>query len=155
MVQLDPSGKFLYVVCSTAAAISQYSIAPNGSLSALTPGTVTTGAGPHALAVSPIGNYVYVANKSDNTVSAFQFDGTTGLLTALPGSPFAVTSGITAAHAVSVSPNGKFLIVTGDTSGNAAIFAIASSGGLTSAGAPIAVGANPRSATFIELSRQE
>ncbi|MGA9041005.1 MAG: beta-propeller fold lactonase family protein [Terriglobales bacterium] len=47
-------------------------------------------AGPSSLAVTPTGNYLYVANQFTNTVSAFQYD-STGVLT--PLSPFTYTAG--------------------------------------------------------------
>ncbi len=137
---VDPAGKFLFVANQgtftdpKSGSISVFSIsgtalkAVSGSPFLTELPTDTTGTGPVSVAVPPAGNYVYVANQFTNTVSAFSFDGTTGVLTAVPGSPFAScnlpNTNCTAPSAVAISPNGAFLLVANSGSNNLSSFAI-------------------------------
>src|ERR1700680_1515346 len=90
----DSSGKFLFVVNSST--VSVFTIDPaTGSLSAtgspmpLPAVTLTT---PGMAVTTPgLGNFLYVALASANSVAAFSFH-TTGALTPVSGSPFAVGS---------------------------------------------------------------
>ena len=85
--------------------------------------------------------FVYVSNSGDKTISGFSIDGTTGALTALVGSPFALPDA-NGQDQIATSPDGKFLFAAG-TSGSVYSFSINSaSGALTSvAGSPFTVGA--------------
>lgn len=88
---IDPSGSFLFAADQgtdqqpgdiSAYQISSASLQPIGSP---TP-TQTAGslsANPSAIAVSPSGNFLYVANSATNQVLGFSFD-STGALTPLP-----------------------------------------------------------------------
>jgi 6-phosphogluconolactonase len=92
---VDPTGKFLFVANQgtssdvTSGTISVFSV----SGTTLTPVTGSpfpaesssgvNGAGPSALAVSPIGNYLYVAAQFTNAVLGFSY-GSDGALTPLP-----------------------------------------------------------------------
>ncbi len=81
---LDPTGKFLFVANQGTAAdvmsgtisvftVSGTSLTSVGTFPTETAGDVS-GTGPSALAVSPTGSYLYVANQFSNTVEAFSFD---------------------------------------------------------------------------------
>jgi 6-phosphogluconolactonase (cycloisomerase 2 family) len=95
---LDPTGKLLFVVNqgnsgvlgqagSVPGSISIFNISsstapapvPNSPFSSKVPGDVI-GNGPSAVAVSPVGHFVYVANQFTNTVAAFAYDATMGSL---------------------------------------------------------------------------
>lgn len=84
---IDPSGSLLFAADQQSGDISVYTIS-SASLTAVgtpTP-TQTTGspsANPSAIAISPSGNFLYVANKATNTVLGFSFD-SSGVLTPLP-----------------------------------------------------------------------
>jgi 6-phosphogluconolactonase (cycloisomerase 2 family) len=80
-------------------------LTPPGS----TAGSWSTGAGPVHVAASPDEKYLYTSNSKGPSVSAFAV-GSTGALTAVPGSPFAIT-GDTAPFASAVDPSGRFLYV--------------------------------------------
>ena len=54
------------------------------------------------------GGFAYVANFSDNNMSAYTIDGTTGALTPVPGSP--VPAGVNP-YSVAVDPTGQFAYV--------------------------------------------
>jgi 6-phosphogluconolactonase (cycloisomerase 2 family) len=96
---IDPTNKFLFVVNQGNAGvlgqagtvpgtISILNISnsaapapvPNSPFPSKLPGDIT-GNGPSAVAVSPVGNFVYVANQFTNTVAAFTYDATAGSLT--------------------------------------------------------------------------
>jgi YVTN family beta-propeller protein len=51
-IALDPSGKYVYVTNSGDNTVSQYSVAANGTLTALTQGAVAAGNAPNAIATA-------------------------------------------------------------------------------------------------------
>jgi len=91
----DSGGKFLFVVNSSS--VSAFTIdSITGALTAAgqpvaLPASILTTT--ESAATSPTGNFLYVALTQGNSVAAFSFDSTTGALTAVPRSPFAVGSG--------------------------------------------------------------
>lgn len=88
---VDPSGKFLFVANQgtladkTSGTVSVFSIQGtaltevNGSPFPTELPSDVTGTGPSALAVSPGGNFLYVANQFASTVSIFAYDQNGGL----------------------------------------------------------------------------
>jgi 6-phosphogluconolactonase (cycloisomerase 2 family) len=141
---VDPSGKFLFVANQgsendvTSGTISVYSI--SGSSLTEVAGSPfpteiagdVTGSGPSAVAVSPVGNYLYVANEFDNTVESFSFD-SAGALTLIdsygvgvgPASlAFSRCAGINASTATGTCPaaDGDNLFVANSGSNNVSIF---------------------------------
>jgi 6-phosphogluconolactonase (cycloisomerase 2 family) len=96
---VDPKGSFLFVTNqgnsgqlgqagTVAGTISVLSISSSGltlssSASSAVPGDVA-GNGPSAVAVSPAGNFLYVANQFTNTVAAFTYDTSAGTITTPP-----------------------------------------------------------------------
>jgi 6-phosphogluconolactonase (cycloisomerase 2 family) len=136
---VDPAGKFLFVANQgtfadpTSGSISVFSISGTTLTQVagspfLTESTGLTGSGPVSVAVPPGGNYLYVANQFTNTVSAFSYDGASGKLTAVAGSPYAScnlpNTNCVAPSAVAISPNGEFLLVANSGSNNVSSFAI-------------------------------
>ena len=107
---MHPTGKFAYVTnaAANAVSVSAFNInALTGALTALPSGgtTVTvTEAAPLAMAIDPTGQFAYVANGNSSNVSAYAINRTTGVLTALGGSPFAVPPA--GSPAVPASPQG-------------------------------------------------
>ena len=86
--------------------------------------------------------FAYVANKTDNTISAFLIDGTTGALTPIAGSPFANTG--TSPDSLLVDPSGQYLYVANNGSADVSVYSInVTSGALVSAGLPLAAGDGP------------
>lgn len=69
-IAIDPSYRYVYVT-NTSNDISQYTINPDGTLSAMTPSTVPAGIFPNAITVDPSGRYVYVTNVTEATVSQY------------------------------------------------------------------------------------
>jgi 6-phosphogluconolactonase (cycloisomerase 2 family) len=128
---LDPAGHFLFVVNqgtpvdSTTGTISVFSVqttsltAVTGSPFPVLPNPSATAAGPAALAVTPDGKFLYVANRFNSTVSVFSID-SSGALT-LVGVP-AVTG--TNPTALTVTPDGAFLYVANFGSNNISAFTV-------------------------------
>ena len=93
---VDPKGSFLFVTNegnsgplgqtgTVAGTISVLSISSSGlSLKSSAPSAMPgdfAGNGPSAIAIAPVGNFLYVANQFTNTVAAFTYDTTTGTIT--------------------------------------------------------------------------
>jgi 6-phosphogluconolactonase len=76
-----------------------------------------TGAGPLCMAIDPVeGKYIYTVNSVGGTVTGYTLNGSTGILTALPNSPFFVGTTTTASNAslptcVSVAANGSTPVI--------------------------------------------
>jgi len=68
-IAVDPSVKFAYVTNSGSGNVSQYAIAADGSLTALTVATVAAGAAPFYVSVDPSAKYVYVSNQTGGSIS--------------------------------------------------------------------------------------
>ena len=120
-VAIDPSGQFAFETDSNQGLIYTYGGGGPWSLITYftTPPTTTfaAGAGAGPIAVDPSGLLVYVANQIDNTISAYQYWGTSAQLFeskgqyVLPytdGSPFAVGA---SPLALAIDPNEGFLYV--------------------------------------------
>ncbi len=110
--------------------------------------------GPVAVAVTPDGKFLYVANQIQNTVSIFSVDATGVLSRAI----FPATVG-TSPSALAVSSSGKFLYVANSGSNNVQVFSICGTatpscptpdGTLTEVtGSPISTGLGP---SYIAIS---
>jgi|GEM_PF-553114 len=113
-VVVDPSGRFLYVSLTTAAAPGQvrgYTIAADGTPTEVTGSPYTVGAYPKQLIVDPTGQYLYVVNQDisagNGSVSAFSIDSASGQLASL-GLAVGVGS---YPEAVAIEPSGRFAYV--------------------------------------------
>ena len=90
---VDPYGNYVYVLGTLSNTISPLKISPiSGSLTALNPATVATGAGPVAIAIRPDDNWLFVSNYGNlnvggNTVSQYSVTPATGALTVQPAIP--------------------------------------------------------------------
>lgn len=128
---VDPLGRFAYVAnlvsnASDLSTISMYTInQSSGALTAASPATVPTGWFPEAIAIDPLGRFVYTANGDDATVSMFTINQNTGVLT--PTTPATVSTLVSGEpysdpNALTVDPTGKFLYVGASLSEDAAVF---------------------------------
>jgi 6-phosphogluconolactonase (cycloisomerase 2 family) len=126
-LKFTPNGKFAYTNTGVAYSVNVAS----GVLTQI--GTASVGNLPFDVALAPSGNFLYIPNFHDDTISGFAVNQTTGGLTAISGSPFA--SGDTGPTAVVVSPNGKYLFAANASASNVgsnSVFSIDSTtGGLT------------------------
>lgn len=113
-VLVDHTGKYLYVTNNADNNISEYSIATDGTLAALTPATVDGVDGPQFGAVDPANKYVYIpnGNPTPGTVSVYSI-GTGGVLTSVlttltvPSAP--VITGSTFLVNAAVDPTNKYV----------------------------------------------
>ena len=128
---IDSAAHFLFVanqglqVDPTSGTISVFSI-QNGSLTEVAgspfrvaPPLASSGPGPAAVAVTPDGKFLYVANQFDGTVTRFSVDATSGALALGP----TVLVG-TAPSGMDVTPDGGLLYVSNSGSSNVSAFAV-------------------------------
>lgn len=153
--------RFLYVANNADNTVSVFQIEASGLLKLVPPAgsnknpASVGGTAPTALALSSTGQFLYVANRESNNVTAFQVE-TSGLLTLIPtagGSTNPVPVGGTSPNDIAVAPNGRFLY-TANGGGNVSAFAIGSNGLLTLVPAsgstpnPIPAGTSPSALTI-------
>lgn len=138
-ITIDPAGKFLYVTISsssmgTSTSVYGYSIdAASGGLTAIPGSPFTAGENPVSAAVDASGRFLFVANNANtangNSVSAFSIDPNSGVLTAVPGSPFGASP---FPSFVAADPSGQYVYVGLDNNPGIAAFVInQSTGALT------------------------
>ena len=142
----------VYVVIVGDGTISQYTIGADNTLTPMNPASVTNpgmhtfGGTSGAAAVDPSGNYLYVANSADDTLSQFGIGGD-GRLTPLAPSTVATGSQPVAIVTNTSSSGGVVYVVAsgalGDI-GTVAQYSEAANGTLTPANAaPLPAGTNP------------
>jgi 6-phosphogluconolactonase (cycloisomerase 2 family) len=112
-LQFVPSGKFAYAI--GGGELGTFSVNSDATLSMTNTSTFTDT--PTGLAVDPLGQYLYVATLASpyETTSAASLDGysidaSSGALTPLPGSPWALPSGTSGQ--TTISPSGDYLYVS-------------------------------------------
>jgi len=127
----DSAGHFLFVanqgqqVDPASGTISVYSIQSGnltevaGSPFRVAAALASSGPGPSALAVTPDGKFLYVANQYDGTVTSFSVDTTSGALSGGQALPVG-----TAPSGMAITPDGGFLYVSNSGSSNVSGFAI-------------------------------
>lgn len=136
--------EYLYVTNAGDNTISEYAMEVSGSAltGALVPiGTISTGNGPLAIAVT--GAFVYVVNATDNTISGYTIS--SGNLVSIGT---AISSGGSNPSAIVISPNGQFAYVVNSSTNSIAAFSIANNGVLTSLGSPLSTGNRPVSVSI-------
>jgi 6-phosphogluconolactonase (cycloisomerase 2 family) len=149
---VDPSGKFLYVPedNSPTGQILGFKIGSGGSLTAITGSPFAAGGNNETVVIHPNGKFLYTSdgnNVGDTpgpSISAFSIDGSSGALTAVTGSPFAVAD---VPKFLAIDRTGKYLYTTAPETDMVLAFSINSStGALTQlTGSPFASGGpNPQ-----------
>jgi hypothetical protein len=123
----DPSGKFIFGWIGTSNTPFGYSVAEDGSLSAIASPQLPTGAVAGTLGFGPRGKYFYEffqINKELPQLAVFLV-GKDGTLTPVPGSPFSDSQGrFNCVSPFVVDPNGKFAFALGTlASGPSAVYA--------------------------------
>src|SRR6185437_5556937 len=146
---IAPNAPRLYVANRDSSDISAYLIDPtNGNLGAV-PGSPFSVPGPQAsptpqnpqsITITPAGNFLYTANTTQGTISAFSV-GSDGSLTPITD-PLPVGAAGTSPSFIAVHPSGSFLYAA-DPASNAVLgFSINSDGTLAPiSGSPFAAGA--------------
>ncbi len=151
---ITPNNGTLFVANAGTGTVNAYTVASDGSLTALA--STAVGQSPMGLAVDPAGAFIFVANQgifsdpTSGTVSVLTLSGSTfttitTVSTAGPGA--AVSSGPVA---LAVDPTGKFLYVANEFAGTVSAFSYDSNGQLTelTPNSPYQVGANPSALAF-------
>jgi 6-phosphogluconolactonase len=133
-VALD-ANNFLYVARTTGLAV--YSLSSLGTPTLVAGSPFATGSAPRSVLLSLSGNYLYVANQTDGTISGFSI-GTTGALSALPLSPFQAPTTVTA---LGRDNSGKYVLAAGyNGTAGLTLYTIGSTGALTASGGSVATG---------------
>jgi 6-phosphogluconolactonase len=91
---VDPNGRFVYAITSGSSdSVWCFSItSTNGQLVPVTSSPFSLTAGGLFALIDPTGNYLYVGSATGNGVSGFTYNPSTGVPTAISGSPF--TTGV-------------------------------------------------------------
>jgi 6-phosphogluconolactonase (cycloisomerase 2 family) len=99
-------------------SISAFSVANDGSLTVVAGSPFLTGGngvpgnwlfGVNAITTAVVKNFLYAANAGTNTVSAFTINEASGVLTPVPGSPFATDAVTGVGISLATTPDSKFL----------------------------------------------
>jgi 6-phosphogluconolactonase (cycloisomerase 2 family) len=118
---------------TNASAISSYSVATNGTLSAISTSVPTFGAATCWHAVTPDGRFVYTSNAGSATISAFAI-GKAGVLTAVAGTIVGTNPTGSTNLDLAISSDGKFVYTLNSGTGTVSIFGINQDGTLTNLG---------------------
>ncbi len=117
-VAITPNGKFAYVPAWQSHSVFAYAIdAHTGALEKVKGSPFAGGGGgDHSscgIAIDPTGTFAYTLNNNNlrqkNEAFGYKIDATSGALTQVPGSPFAVGKDV---RGIAVDPTGKFAYVT-------------------------------------------
>jgi 6-phosphogluconolactonase (cycloisomerase 2 family) len=128
----SPSGLVVFNRDATTGSITRLAdYADNVSGNALGQVFSPTGSPIKNIASSTDGRFVYVTSTTDNAVSLFSRDTTTGALTLVSvyTDNIASVDGLQAASSAKLSPDGKHLYVTGQGESSVAIFSVNSTSG--------------------------
>jgi 6-phosphogluconolactonase (cycloisomerase 2 family) len=140
-------GQFVYVSAQGSNQVVALAINSAGALSIVA--AYPTGQKPTGIVLDPTGKYLYVANNTDSTISAYNVNASSGALTEMNGSPFAAGA---APWYLAVDPLGKFLYATNPASNTITGYTIASSGTLTQfVGSPASAGTQPVVLTVVTV----
>jgi len=130
---LHPSGDFLYIGSSGVTGFRVDS--DSGALTAVAGFPVAGGNSDSTavdVAVDARGRYLYATNSIGGTVHGYAIDAASGMLTAVPGSPF---DGRPLPYSVAVDPAGRFVYVGNDDANEVSVFSLDAASGTL---APIA-----------------
>jgi 6-phosphogluconolactonase len=114
LILTDRTNRFAYVPCKGSDLVAQYAFdEESGTLTPMSPASVATasGAGPRHLAFHPTGEYAYLINELDDTMTALRYD-TSGLLTplhTLSTLPSGTSGNGNTTAEVAVHPRGNFV----------------------------------------------
>ncbi|MCC7013244.1 MAG: beta-propeller fold lactonase family protein [Planctomycetes bacterium] len=132
---VHPASTHLYAA-TNAGLVAQYAIdSLSGALTPLAPATVSTGDEPAALAVDPLGRFVFVAHALEPGVSSYSIESGSGRLLASSSVDLSVPP-----TSLAVSPNGAYLVVGTDAAAELHVYSIHPASGALApvAGSPFA-----------------
>jgi 6-phosphogluconolactonase (cycloisomerase 2 family) len=132
----------------TAGTVSQYTIGPNGALTAMSPPSVAAGGEPSSIAADPSSKYVYVANSLDGTVSQYTI-GPNGALA--PMSPAPTVQAGYDPSSIAVHPSGKYAYVANSADRTISQYTVGSNGALAPMSPAPTIGVQDFMPTFIAV----
>ena len=121
---LDPSGQYLLVTNTVSNNISVFSVDSGSGALSQVGSPVYANNGPTEILITPSGKFVYVTNPSIGFITGFTF--AAGVLSPVPGSPFASGAGVSA---VAVESGEHFLYAANTTANTISGFVIDSTTG--------------------------
>jgi 6-phosphogluconolactonase (cycloisomerase 2 family) len=135
----------LYVIAADTAQLFVFSIDPiNAALTPLSPNVALPGV-PHGLAIAPSGSWLGVTfeGASGGEIAWFLRSPNGGATGLQPGSP--TSTGGTGAGGITVTPDGKFVVVANGVTSNVSVFSLDPGTGALSEvpGSPFATGRGP------------
>jgi 6-phosphogluconolactonase (cycloisomerase 2 family) len=130
---------------TNAAAISSYSVLPNGGLAVISKSVPTLGAANCWNAVTPDGQDIYVSNAASSTISGFAIS-KSGSLAPLAGTVVGSNPQGSGNLDITISSDGKFVFTVNSAAGTIGVFAVQQGGTLSNIeeieGLPKSVGYN-------------
>lgn len=124
-VAIRPDGRHAYVATSQSPGVRGYAIGAGGALTPV-PGSPAASGGINTtgVAVTPAGDRLLVTNRGSamnnavdqGSVAVYDIAPSTGALTAVAGSPFAIT-GLENPQGIAIAPDGSRAFVAGDAAG--------------------------------------
>jgi len=121
------NGKFGYACNELTMAVTTFAydaekgaLTPVETVSTLPAGVANEGFSTAETVVHPSGKYVYVSNRTHNSIATFSVDEATGKLTFIEAAP----SIVEIPRNFNVDPTGKWLIAAGQNSNDLVVFAI-------------------------------
>ena len=163
-INLDAQNRFAYVADLGMDTVLVYELhLETGTLSLAHTIAVSPGEGPRHFDFHPNGKFAYLINEIGNTITAYQCDAVSGLLTEMQSVPslpkdFAGTSHTADIH---VSPDGRFVYGSNRGDDSIVIYAIGADGKLILVGHEPTGGKNPRnfaidpSGNFLHAANQD
>lgn len=132
LVGCGSGGKqFVYATGPGTPEVFQFQMNSNGSITALNPGNASVGPNPVSVVIHPSGNFAYIANFVGNAVTLLTVNRGNGQLTLPvssnpipPPTPPNIFNTGTGPIAIAITPNGSFLYVLNQGSGNIAAFTV-------------------------------
>jgi 6-phosphogluconolactonase len=115
----EPTKRFAYVANGEKATLNVLSVNEDSGVLTVA-ATVSVGVPVFELAMDPVGRFLY-ASSPQGEVRAYSINQADGLLTEVPGSPFALGG---AGRELQVEPTGRFLYVANESLGALNAFAI-------------------------------
>jgi 6-phosphogluconolactonase (cycloisomerase 2 family) len=125
---VSPNGQFVYTATGDGSnTIGEYTAdTTTGALTSI--GTIASGDSPYDVAIDPSGRFVYAVAIDTNSVYGYKINSTTGVLTAISGSPF--DTDVVSPDSVAVDPTGRFVMVGEDCCpGGVSVYTINTSSG--------------------------
>jgi 6-phosphogluconolactonase (cycloisomerase 2 family) len=132
------SQNFIYTNNNTTInSVSVFALAADGTLTEIEESPFLTGGSGYSntfiaanmVTLCVANNYIFVSNEGSNTVSVFSMDKETGVLSPIPGSPFA--TGGSGCQGLAITPDNRFLFAANTFSNNISVLSIGVDGSLT------------------------